>query len=54
MIDDHELARILTMSDGHVFEDALGRVVPPETGSVIVKISKQGQSRPWYPRQPLI
>lgn len=36
MIDDPELARILTMSDGHVFEDALGRVVPPETGSVIV------------------
>ena len=35
MIDDHELARILTMSDGHVFKMP-GRVVPPETGSVIV------------------
>jgi penicillin-binding protein 2 len=34
--DNPELSRILATSDGQVFEDALGRVVPPETGSVVV------------------
>lgn len=42
MSDDPELLQVLNTSDGQVFEDLRGRVVPSETGSVIVIDIKTG------------